>query len=134
MQLYQLTPNTIFHIAFFMTLCESFLGVAPHWGHWKKLYYVKRFPKAANPATVGGFGVCIHSNVVYFDLKMKESVTGWRRKWFYIHNDKLGDQMFGIAPLSDTPIVKKKRWSYTLSDAEEQEAGPLLKTIAKLAR
>ena len=108
MQLYQLTPNTIFHIAFFMTLCESFLGVAPHWGRWKKLYYVKRFPKATNPATVVGFGVCIRPDVIYFDLKAKESVAGWKRKWFYIRDDKLDDQVFGIAPLLDTPIVKKK--------------------------
>ena len=83
---------------------------------------------------MGGFGVCIRSDVVYFDLKAKESVVGWRRKWFYIRDDKLDNQEFGIAPLSDTPIVKKKSWNYTLSDAEEQEAGPLLKTIAKLAR
>jgi hypothetical protein len=29
-QLHQLTPNSILHIAYFMTLCESFLGVDPH--------------------------------------------------------------------------------------------------------
>jgi hypothetical protein len=31
MQLHQLTPNSIFHIACFVTLCESFLGIEPHW-------------------------------------------------------------------------------------------------------
>jgi hypothetical protein len=30
MQLHQLTPNSILHIAYFITLCESFLGVDPH--------------------------------------------------------------------------------------------------------
>jgi hypothetical protein len=30
-QLYQLTPNSILHIACFVTLCESFLGIEPHW-------------------------------------------------------------------------------------------------------
>jgi hypothetical protein len=29
-QLYQLTPNSILHIACFITLCESFLGIDPH--------------------------------------------------------------------------------------------------------
>jgi hypothetical protein len=29
-QLHQLTPNSILHIACFMTLCESFLGIEPH--------------------------------------------------------------------------------------------------------
>jgi hypothetical protein len=31
MQLHQLTPNSILHIACFVTLCESFLGIEPHW-------------------------------------------------------------------------------------------------------
>jgi hypothetical protein len=30
-QLHQLTPNSILHIAYFVTLCESFLGIEPHW-------------------------------------------------------------------------------------------------------
>jgi hypothetical protein len=30
-QLHQLTPNSILHIARFITLCESFLGIDPHW-------------------------------------------------------------------------------------------------------
>jgi hypothetical protein len=30
-QLHQLTPNSILHIACFITLCESFLGDEPHW-------------------------------------------------------------------------------------------------------
>jgi hypothetical protein len=29
-QLHQLTPNSILHIAYFVTLCESFLGIKPH--------------------------------------------------------------------------------------------------------
>jgi hypothetical protein len=30
-QLHQLTPNSILHTACFITLCESFLGIEPHW-------------------------------------------------------------------------------------------------------
>jgi hypothetical protein len=29
-QLHRLTPNSILHIACFITLCESFLGIKPH--------------------------------------------------------------------------------------------------------
>jgi hypothetical protein len=36
-ELHQLTPNSIFHIACFITLCEAFLGISPHWGLWKYL-------------------------------------------------------------------------------------------------
>jgi hypothetical protein len=29
-QLHHLTPNSLLHIACFITLCESFLGIEPH--------------------------------------------------------------------------------------------------------
>jgi hypothetical protein len=37
-QLHQLTPNLILHIACFITLCESFLGIEPHFLLWKYLF------------------------------------------------------------------------------------------------
>jgi hypothetical protein len=33
MQLHQLTPNSILHIACFITLCDAFLGINPHWAY-----------------------------------------------------------------------------------------------------
>jgi hypothetical protein len=36
--LHQLTPNSILHIACFITLCESFLGIEPHFLLWKHLF------------------------------------------------------------------------------------------------
>ena len=42
LQLHDLTPNGILHIACFITLCEGFLGIYPHWGLWKCLFNVKR--------------------------------------------------------------------------------------------
>src|SRR3954468_18988455 len=41
-QLHDLTPNGILHIACFITLCEAFLGIYPHWGLWRRLFSVKR--------------------------------------------------------------------------------------------
>jgi hypothetical protein len=29
-QLWQLTPNSMLHLAIFITLCEAFLGIEPH--------------------------------------------------------------------------------------------------------
>jgi hypothetical protein len=42
-QLWQLTPNSILHLAIFITLCEDFLGIDPHWGLWKKIFFIKRY-------------------------------------------------------------------------------------------
>ncbi|KAK1616518.1 hypothetical protein QYE76_022035 [Lolium multiflorum] len=40
-QLWKQTPNSILHLSIFITLCEAFLGIDPHWGLWRKIFYVK---------------------------------------------------------------------------------------------
>jgi hypothetical protein len=40
-QLHQLTPHSILHIAYFITLCESFLGIEPHFLLWKYLFWLR---------------------------------------------------------------------------------------------
>jgi hypothetical protein len=40
-QLHQLTPNSILHIACFITLCESFLGIDPHWVLWRFIFCLR---------------------------------------------------------------------------------------------
>jgi hypothetical protein len=40
-QLHQLTPNSILHIACFVTLCESFLGIEPHFLLWRSIFCLR---------------------------------------------------------------------------------------------
>jgi hypothetical protein len=37
-QLHQLTPNSLLHIAYFVTLCESFLGIESHFLLWRSIF------------------------------------------------------------------------------------------------
>ncbi|KAK1664062.1 hypothetical protein QYE76_052221 [Lolium multiflorum] len=78
--LWQLTPNSILHLSIFITVCEAFLGIDPHWGLWRKIFYVKRHNDSNGPPVVGGVGFVVRKEVDYFDYPMKESVQGWRNK------------------------------------------------------
>jgi hypothetical protein len=40
-QLHQLTPNSLLHIACFVTLCEAFLGIDPQRILWKYLFCLR---------------------------------------------------------------------------------------------
>jgi hypothetical protein len=40
-QLHQVTPNYLLHIACFITLCAASLGIDPHWGLWKFLFHLR---------------------------------------------------------------------------------------------
>jgi hypothetical protein len=40
LRLHELTPEGILHITTFITLCEAFLGIHPHYALWRWLFRV----------------------------------------------------------------------------------------------
>ena len=110
-QLYQLTPNSILHISIFITLCECFLGVHPHWGLWKRIFYLRRNNSRNAIYDVGGVCICVRPEVGYFDLKFADSVQGWRKKWLYVKDESTGTQQYGLAPFDmSQEILRRKSW------------------------
>jgi hypothetical protein len=71
-QLQDLNPNTILHIACFIMLCECFLGIKPHWALWRRIFDVKR---PLNYQT-GGFKCSVCPDVYYFMLRTPENKPG----------------------------------------------------------
>jgi hypothetical protein len=53
-QLHQLTPNSLLRIACFVTLCEAFLGIDPHWILWKYLFRLRPSGSLAKIPELGG--------------------------------------------------------------------------------
>ena len=97
-QLHQLTPNSLLHISIFITLCECFLGIHPHWGLWKRIFYLRRNNSKNTIYNVGGVVICVRPEVGYFDLKFADSVQGWRKKWLYVKDESSATQEYGLAP------------------------------------
>jgi hypothetical protein len=60
-QLHQLTPNLILHIAYFITLCESFLGIEPHFLLWKYLFQLRPSVALTKKPELGGAVVSIRA-------------------------------------------------------------------------
>ena len=132
LQLHDLTPNSLLQIACFVTLCECFLGVFPHWGLWKHLFDVKRSCKSYQ---TGGVQVSVKSNVTYFNLEQRESVQGWRSKWFYIKDQPVVGQQFGLTPFDPSAQVKRTRaWRHELTDAERAVVAPLYLRVEELKK
>jgi hypothetical protein len=53
-QLHQLTPNSLLHIACFITLCEAFLGIDPHWVLCKYLFRLRTSGSKGEIPKLGG--------------------------------------------------------------------------------
>jgi hypothetical protein len=88
-QLHQLTPNSILHIACFITLCESFLGIKPHFLLWKFLFRLRPSVALSKKPELGGAVISIRAESQYLEFSMAASVQGWRKKWFYIKDRKV---------------------------------------------
>jgi hypothetical protein len=98
-QLHQLTPNSILHVAYFITLCESFLGIDPHWILWRFLFCLRPSVSLNKKPDLGGAVVSMRLESHYLEFNMAASVQGWRQKWFYMKDQKAtASDHYGIAP------------------------------------
>ena len=130
LQLHDLTPNGILHIACFITLCEAFLGIYPHWGLWRRLFSVKR---TNSDYAMGRLGISIGDKDSYFDLEKIDSVSGWRKGWFYLKDRCVAGQQFGLAAFNPgARVVRQASWSHSLTAAESSALTPFLERIALL--
>ncbi|KAK1670787.1 hypothetical protein QYE76_058946 [Lolium multiflorum] len=103
-QLHQLTPNSL-HISIFITLCDCFLGIHPHWGLWKLIFYLRRNNLRNVTYNVGGICICVRPEAGYFDVKFADSVQGWRRKWLYIKDESTAAQETQMEHAEDSDKV-----------------------------
>jgi hypothetical protein len=127
-QLHQLTLNSILHIACFVTLCESFLGIEPHWTLWKFLFRLCPSVSLSKKPELGGAVVSVRAEAHYLEFNMAASVQGWRKKWFYIKDQKNSSfDHYGIAPFDANKDLKKlSSWDSPPTEAEMEDIKPLL--------
>ena len=130
-QLWQLTPNSILHLAIFITLYEAVLGIEPHFGLWKKIFFVKRYNCSGGSFVIGGVGFVARKEVNYFNFPMKEFVQGWRLKWFYIRESSAADSQ--LPQSSDVLEAKpKKSWKNILSPDEKPTVDKLFDRFLRI--
>jgi hypothetical protein len=133
-QLHQLTPNSILHIACFVTLCESFLGIEPHFLLWRSIFRLRPSVPLSNKPELGGAVISVRAEAQYLEFSMSASVQGWRTKWFYIKDRKASSEdEYGLAPFDASKELKKlTSWDSPPSDAEMEQIAPLLTRIQTL--
>jgi hypothetical protein len=134
MQLHQLTPNSILHIACFVTLCESFLGIEPHWILWKFLFCLHPSVALSKKPELGGSIVSASMEVHYLEFSMAALVQGWKKKWVYIKDQKnSSSDQYDIAPFDANQDLKKlSSWDSPPTEAEMEDIKPLLTRIPAL--
>jgi hypothetical protein len=133
-QLHQLTPNSILHIACFMTLCESFLGIEPHFLLWRSIFRLHPSVALAKKPELSDDVISVCPEAQYLEFSMSTSVQGWRTKWFYIKDCKASSEdEYGLAPFDASKELKKlASWDSPPTDAKMEQIAPLLTHIQAL--
>jgi hypothetical protein len=129
--LHQLTPNSILHIACFVTLCESFLGIEPHFLLWKFLFRLRPSVALSKKPELGGAIIYVRAESQYLEFSMAASAQGWRKKWFYIKDQKISSSdQYGIVPFDAAKDLKKMAsWDSPPTEAKMEDIKPLLARI-----
>jgi hypothetical protein len=76
---------------------------------WRKIFYVKCHNGINGPPIVGGIGFVVRNEVNYFDYPMKESVQGWRQKWFYFRDIPVLGRRSNLPPFEDVLSAVPKK-------------------------
>ena len=119
---------------FFITFCECYLGIAPHFGIWKSLYQVRQQSKGDGALiyTIGGCSFSIRGgkkSIRFVKNTGQDSVIGWRNKWFYVKDMPVDGQKFNLAPFVDGKPVPLVSWSHDLTKEEISEVKKMLPSI-----
>ncbi|KAK1663777.1 hypothetical protein QYE76_051936 [Lolium multiflorum] len=131
-QLHQLTSNSLLHISIFVTLYECF-GIHPHWGLWKRIFYLRCNNSKNTIYNVGGVCIYIWPEVGYFDVKFADSVQGWRKKWLCVKDEYSATQDYGLAPFdSSEDIQRRKSWDAEATAEEKATTGAMIAHIQEL--
>ncbi|KAK1642696.1 hypothetical protein QYE76_060501 [Lolium multiflorum] len=121
LQLHHLTPNSILHISIFITLCEAFLGVQPNWALWKRIFFCRRNGSPNVAYNIGGVVISVRPTVDYFDVKLPDSVQGWRKKWLYIQEENHGCAEHNIPPFDEKLAEANERANALAQKLEQSE-------------
>jgi hypothetical protein len=60
-------------------------------------------------------------------------VQGWRKRWFYLRDEKIPSAAFGAPQFAPTTmVVKRKSWRHHCTAEEEEEVAPLMARVRDL--
>jgi hypothetical protein len=87
LELHHLTHLGNLHIVAFITLCEAYTGVEPHFNLWNHFFCIQLRPGLdAEVAMWGSVDISVRSRPginLYFRLSMSNPPVRWRREWFF---------------------------------------------------
>jgi hypothetical protein len=106
---HHMAPNSILHLASFITVCEAFLHCEPHFGQWLKLFGIKPKSGGSDLVECGGAMISKNQGATWFKGTFIETVKEWQKEWSYI-TKPLAPGQAEVPAFSVGPPKKLKSW------------------------
>jgi hypothetical protein len=115
LDLHQLTPSRILHIAAFVTLCKAYMGIEPHFNLWNYFFRIWLWPGSDAEVVVWGYAdIYVQSGPgvdPYLCLSMSNPLVRWQKEWFFLRN-------YADAPLpvfTGKHPIPQPNWGYRVA-------------------
>ncbi|KAK1663971.1 hypothetical protein QYE76_011673 [Lolium multiflorum] len=109
------------------------MGYRPNWALWKRIFFCRRNGSANVAYNIGGVVISVRSSVNYFDVKLPDSVQGWRKKWLYIREENDGCAEDNIPPFDGAEkILRRRSWDAEATEEERTSTEALMTRIHEL--
>ncbi|KAK1680723.1 hypothetical protein QYE76_041571 [Lolium multiflorum] len=109
------------------------MGYRPNWALWKRIFFCRRNGSANVAYNIGGVVISVRSSVNYFDVKLPDSVQGWRKKWLYIREENDGCLEDNIPPFDGAEkILRRRSWDAEATEEERTSTEALMTRIHEL--
>jgi hypothetical protein len=130
-QLVNLTPIGLSQIAFFVHMCEAFLGIDPHFQLFRYFFRLKPQPDNKNPNICGGAVFQLRQDKIdeYFGVPLKNPKRTWRNEWFIIKN-----KVPQVHECTRRKPVFSDIWNSSPNNRESTDIPQLVEMIAELKR
>jgi len=138
-ELQHFSPNAISAMTVFVTVCEGYLGVMPHWDLWLHLYRGELFHTPGGAAGVRKLVRVDCLNLVqktghadepreYILNGLTSNHAQWDSQWFYLRNDD------GLLPNYTGQLIKERpdNWNYGIIKTHQARLHPLLEALKRL--
>jgi hypothetical protein len=115
MELYHLTPLGILHTVAFVTLCEAYMGIEPHFHLWNYFFHARlQQGSGAEVVALGSVDIFVRSSCrvdPYFLLSTSGPLDEWQKVWFFSRNDT--DAPLPVFMCSRT--IPQPNWEYDVA-------------------
>jgi hypothetical protein len=132
LELHHLTPSRILHMAAFVSLCEAYIRIEPHFNLWNYFFH-SRLQQGSGVKTMalGNVDIFVRSRPgvdPYFSLPMSDPSVRWLKVWFYLRNDA---DVPLIVFMGSRPICQPK-WGYSVAQKDLCRLQPLRDVVQPL--